>query len=120
LGPSDASEATLQPFIDVFNHLSISSSTFFSIHHPFTTTALQTYDTRVPTFRALIARITCRKKTAVIFIATIGALMLLAIVTEAAPDTFKLRSLRAWAWEFNDPLDAALTSVSTFANYTNV
>ena len=115
--PQTPAKPHFNPFTDFFNQLSISapsSSTLFSIPRPFTTTALQTYDTRVLTFRALIARITRRRKTAVIFIATIGALILLAIVTEAVPDTFKLRSPRKWAWEFNDPLDAALASASTF------
>jgi hypothetical protein len=108
--PQTPAKPHFNAFTDFFNRLSISapsSSNFLSIPPRFTTTALQTYHattTRAPTFRALTARITRRKRTAVIFIATIGALLLLAIVTEATPNTFKLQKSRAW--EFNDRLDA--------------
>ena len=46
-----------------------------------------------------------------IFIATIGVLILLAIVMEATPSTFKLPKRRTW--EFDNDIHAAFASVST-------
>lgn len=47
-----------------------------------------------------------------IFMATIGALILLAIVTEATPNTFKSRKARTW--QVGDPLDALFASGKFF------
>jgi len=114
--PQTPAKPHFNPFTDFFSRLSISapsSSTFLNIPRRFTTT-LQTYHattTRVPTFRAITARITRRRRAAIVFLATIGTLILLAIVTEAAPATLKFRKPRTW--ELNDPIDAVLAGVST-------
>lgn len=115
--PQTPAKPHFKPFTDFFNHISISvpfSSTVLNAPHRFTTTALQAYpatSTGVSTFRALTARITRRKRAAVIVLATIGALILLAFVT-AAPDTFKFR--RPQAWELHDPLDEVFASGAIF------
>ena len=114
--PQTPAKPHFNPFTDFFSQLSISasSSTFLSIPHRFTTTTFQTYHattTRVPTFRALTARIIRRRRTAVVFLVIIGALILLAIVKEAAPATFKLPNPRVW--ELRDPIDVAFASVTT-------
>ena len=110
--PQTPAKPHFNPFTDFFNHISISapsSATVLNSPHRFTTTALTTH---VSTFRALTARITRRKRAAVIVIATIGALILLALVAEATPDTFKFR--KPQAWELNDPLDAVFASRAIF------
>lgn len=109
------SQTPVKPhFTDFFSGLSIaapSSSTLLSIPRRFTTT-LQTYHdaaTRIPTYRALAARITRRRRTAIVSLAIIAVLILLAIVTETVPATLKFR--KPQAWEFNDPIDAVLALV---------
>lgn len=76
------------------------------------TTALQTYHaatTRVPTLGTLTAKVTHRRKTVVVSIATISALILLAIVAEVATKAPKPRT-----WEYNDRIDAVFGSGPTF------
>ena len=100
-------------FTDFFSRLSISIPSPSSIPPRFTTTLQTCHATtaRIPAFRALAARITRRKRAVVVFFATTAALILLGIVTKAAPTTLILRKPRTW--EFNDPTDAVLSSVST-------
>jgi hypothetical protein len=104
-------------FTDFLGRLSVStpsSSTLLSVPRRFTTITLQTYHSttaRFPAFRALTAKITRRRRTAVIFVASIGVLVLLAIVTGTAPASLIIPKPRTWEYERPIGVHAAFASV---------